>query len=194
MKSRARTLVAEDRPEVLNLMALMLSCAGCDVARAQTGAEGLRLTENKRCEKDTLGNVRSKVFNQIAQANSERLGNTHQGVQRDVDTSALDLPKIFRAQTRTFRQLFLTHANLLSSRADFLPQIATIGKGHRLSAKQERQRPETRYMCVLFSCLIATDKLKSCRSLLGGNAFMQIPNQQQRQLNSRGVQEAKDEK
>lgn len=54
MKARTRILVVEDHPEVLNLMALVLSHAGCDVARAQTGAEGLRLAGSQRFDLITL--------------------------------------------------------------------------------------------------------------------------------------------
>ena len=54
MKARTKILVVEDHPEVLNLMALVLSHAGCDVARAQTGAEGLRLAGSQKFDLITL--------------------------------------------------------------------------------------------------------------------------------------------
>ena len=46
MSERVKVLVIEDQPEVLNLMLMILSRAGCEVAGAQTGTDGLRLAEN----------------------------------------------------------------------------------------------------------------------------------------------------
>lgn len=43
VKESVRILVIEDHPDVLNLMVTVLARAGCDVAGAPTGAEGLRL-------------------------------------------------------------------------------------------------------------------------------------------------------
>jgi DNA-binding response OmpR family regulator len=54
MTQRVRILVIEDQPEMLNLMMKVLGRAGCDVAGAQTGAEGLRLAENGKFDLITL--------------------------------------------------------------------------------------------------------------------------------------------
>lgn len=54
MTQRVRILVVEDQPEVLNLMVMILARAGCDVAGAQTGTEGLRLAENGKFDLITL--------------------------------------------------------------------------------------------------------------------------------------------
>ena len=42
---KPRILVIEDQPEVRNLLKLALTRAGCEVATAQTGMEGLQLAE-----------------------------------------------------------------------------------------------------------------------------------------------------
>lgn len=42
---KPRILVIEDQPDVRNLLMLALTRAGCDVATAQTGLEGLQLAE-----------------------------------------------------------------------------------------------------------------------------------------------------
>lgn len=42
---KPRILVIEDQPEVRNLLRLALTRAGCEVAIAETGAEGLQLAE-----------------------------------------------------------------------------------------------------------------------------------------------------
>jgi len=54
MKEKCRILVIEDRPEVLHLMVTVLTRAGCDVAGANTGTEGLRMAENGRFDLITL--------------------------------------------------------------------------------------------------------------------------------------------
>ena len=45
---KPRILVIEDQPDVRNLLILALTRAGCDVATAQTGLEGLQLAETGR--------------------------------------------------------------------------------------------------------------------------------------------------
>lgn len=42
---KPRILVIEDQPEVRNLLKLALTRAGCEVATAETGTEGLQLAE-----------------------------------------------------------------------------------------------------------------------------------------------------
>lgn len=42
---KPRILVIEDQPDVRNLLRLALTRAGCDVATAETGMEGLQLAE-----------------------------------------------------------------------------------------------------------------------------------------------------
>jgi DNA-binding response OmpR family regulator len=54
MRGKARILVIEDQPEVLNLMVKALTRAGCEVAGAQTGAEGLQLAEGGAFDLITL--------------------------------------------------------------------------------------------------------------------------------------------
>ena len=45
---KPRILVIEDQADVRNLLMLALTRAGCDVAAAQTGMEGLQLAESGR--------------------------------------------------------------------------------------------------------------------------------------------------
>src|SRR5690242_758892 len=51
---KPRILVIEDEPEVRSLLAIALTHAGCDVAAAQTGIEGLRLAETGEFDLITL--------------------------------------------------------------------------------------------------------------------------------------------
>ncbi len=51
---KPRILVIEDQPEVRSLLAIALTRAGCEVATAQTGIEGLQLAENGRFDLITL--------------------------------------------------------------------------------------------------------------------------------------------
>ena len=48
MKTRTRILVIEDQPEVLEVMVVALTFAGCEVEGATNGEEGLRLAESGR--------------------------------------------------------------------------------------------------------------------------------------------------
>lgn len=46
--NRARILIIEDQPEVLEVMVIALTCAGCEVEGAANGEDGLRLAESGR--------------------------------------------------------------------------------------------------------------------------------------------------
>ncbi len=51
---KAKILVVEDRPEVANTIVFLLERGGCDVATAQTGAEGIRLAQTGNFDLITL--------------------------------------------------------------------------------------------------------------------------------------------
>lgn len=51
---KPRILVIEDQPDVRNLLKLALTRAGCDVATAATGMEGLQLAETGKFDLITL--------------------------------------------------------------------------------------------------------------------------------------------
>ncbi len=51
---KPRILVIEDQPDVRNLLKLALTRAGCDVATAATGMEGLQLAETGEFDLVTL--------------------------------------------------------------------------------------------------------------------------------------------
>lgn len=51
---KPRILVIEDQPDVRNLLRLALTRAGCDVATAATGMEGLQLAETGEFDLITL--------------------------------------------------------------------------------------------------------------------------------------------
>jgi hypothetical protein len=87
------------------------------------------------------------VAHQIAEAHLECFGDSHQGIQRDIDIAALDFAQVFVTQAGLFSQLLLTQFRPLAISADFLAHNSTIWKCHNALPKQEAARNKTRYMC-----------------------------------------------
>ncbi len=54
MTRKPKILIVEDQPEVLSVMAYLLTRAGCDVSTAQTGTEGLQLARDEAFDVITL--------------------------------------------------------------------------------------------------------------------------------------------
>ena len=82
--------------------------------------------------------VQSKVFKQIAQAHGKCFANTRHGVQRYIDASALDFPKVFGTQIRPLGQLLLAHAGPLSAVANSQSHCSSISIRHSVTQNQER--------------------------------------------------------
>ena len=54
MTCKPKILIIEDHPEVLSVMAYLLTRAGCDVTTAQTGSEGLQRAKDEAFDVITL--------------------------------------------------------------------------------------------------------------------------------------------
>ena len=71
------------------------------------------------------------VSNQISDSHLERLADSRQRVQRDIDDPALHLSQIFITKRGTFGQALLTPAAFPSKTADILPNDPAMRDCHR---------------------------------------------------------------
>ena len=73
----------------------------------------------------------SKLSDQIAHANVEGFGNSHEGIQRNVYAAAFDFSQVFITKVGFFCQLLLGHAALLAEFADVLTDsLVRLKAGH----------------------------------------------------------------
>jgi hypothetical protein len=88
--------------------------------------------------------LKSEFINQIPHTNPEGLGYPQQRVQADPLLSPLDFTDVNRVQAEFFRQLFLTHASLVTAYPDGISQDFKLTRTrHSLSGKQDRRKLET---------------------------------------------------